>query len=269
LADGVLGVLQLCVQEVIAEVEAAQAAADRAAAAARDDDAADGLEQQQEEEQHEQEQQHQEQQEHQAAAAAAVAAATPRQLWVDKYAPKSFLALLSEPRINREIAAWMSRWNKQQQQHQQHRSNHQQPHKQQLPQPPQQQGGRGGAGRGRGAGGPAAAGGRGGGRGSSGRGEGGSARQGGILRGFDAARYKALQEARAAARVLLVVGPPGGCAGQGNINQGLMLLGSLHLQDMLHLTHPDLCPHTAHTMLCLTHTYGDMIVQTTAAVTEL
>jgi hypothetical protein len=179
-------------------VEAAQAAADRAEAAVRDkpEDADVDADLQQQ----------QQQQEAEEAAAAAMPVA--RQLWADKYSPKSFLALLSEPRVNREIAAWMSRWTRQQQQatRPQHgRQQQQQPNQPQQQQQRPQQAGRGGgaadAGRGRGAGG------RGGGSSSGGAGEGG--RQGGIVRGFDAARYKALQEARAAARVLLVVGPPG------------------------------------------------------------
>lgn len=205
----------MVVQEVIAEVEAAQAAADRAQAAARDEptdaEAEDILQQQQEQAQ-------QQQQQEAADEAAAAAASAPRQLWVDKYSPKSFVALLSETRINREIAAWMARWNNK---HQQHSSTHQPQQQQQLrkqqqqaqqPAQQQQQGGRGSAGGGgRGPGGPAAAGGRGRGRGGSSTGGSEGGRQGGIARGFDAARYKALQEARAAARVLLVVGPPGGC----------------------------------------------------------
>lgn len=126
----------------------------------------------------------------------------PRQLWVDKYAPKSFLQLLSEPRTNREIATWMAKWKQPQSGQQQAAPQHQQQKQQQHAagnsrfsggDKRQQQGGRG-YGRGSGAG----------------RGSGGG---GNFATGFDAARYQAAQAARAAAKMLLVVGPPGetGC----------------------------------------------------------
>uniref|UniRef100_A0A6A7G3E8 Chromosome transmission fidelity protein 18 homolog n=1 Tax=Hirondellea gigas TaxID=1518452 RepID=A0A6A7G3E8_9CRUS len=34
----------------------------------------------------------------------------PDQLWVDKYAPKSFLELLSDEKINREVLQWLKEW---------------------------------------------------------------------------------------------------------------------------------------------------------------
>lgn len=189
-----------CLQEVMAEYEAAQALADEIntlvnqqeqpadIAEAADVPAEAPVPEPQPVRQPSQQQHLQQQQ----------ATAVPRQLWVDKYAPKSFLQLLSEPRTNREIAAWMAKWK------QQHPEQQQQPQQQkQQPQTnsrftgadrqhQQQQSGRG---YGRGGDG----GGQGGGRGADGN----------IVKGFDAARYQAAQAARAAAKMLLVVGPPG------------------------------------------------------------
>jgi hypothetical protein len=136
---------------------------------------------------------------------------TQRQLWVDKYAPHGFLSLLSEPRINREIAAWVAKWGKHQQQQGQQQQTAGVLGGQSAKQQQQQQKAEGpAAGRGRGDGG-----GRGGGAGGRGRGREGGKAEGaaaaGFVRGFDAARYQAAKEARAASQVLLLVGPPGGC----------------------------------------------------------
>jgi hypothetical protein len=135
-----------------------------------------------------------------------------RQLWVDKYAPQGYLSLLSEPRINREIAAWVAKWNRDQQQQGQQQmvttaTDTKQAIKQQQQQ--QQQGSAAGRGRGDGGGRAGAAAGRGRGGGKA-EGRSGSTAGCNIVRGFDAARYQAAKEARAAARVLLLVGPPGG-----------------------------------------------------------
>uniref|UniRef100_A0A383W5P0 AAA+ ATPase domain-containing protein n=1 Tax=Tetradesmus obliquus TaxID=3088 RepID=A0A383W5P0_TETOB len=197
-------------QEVLAEFDAAHALAAELQAIVdgtgeEEQDAAAAAQQQQEQQQHSQQHSQQPQQ---------------RQLWVDKYAPAGFLSLLSEPRINREIAAWVAKWNRSQQQGQQQQQaaggvgnglglkQQQQPQQQQQQQ--QQQKAQGpAAGRGRGDGG-GRGGGAGRGRGREGsKAEGGGAAAGSLSRGFDAARWHAAKEARAAARVLLLVGPPG------------------------------------------------------------
>ncbi|WIA29972.1 hypothetical protein OEZ86_000070 [Tetradesmus obliquus] len=197
-------------QEVLAEFDAAHALAAELQAmvdgTGEEEEGAAAAQQQQEQQQHSQQHSQQPQQ---------------RQLWVDKYAPAGFLSLLSEPRINREIAAWVAKWNRIQQQGQQQQQSaggignglglkqQQQPQQQQQQQPQQQKAQGPAAGRGRGDGG-----GRGGGAGrgrgrEGGKAEGGGAAAGSLSRGFDAARWQAAKEARAAARVLLLVGPPG------------------------------------------------------------
>ncbi|KAF6260458.1 hypothetical protein COO60DRAFT_1637556 [Scenedesmus sp. NREL 46B-D3] len=195
-------------QEVLAEFDAAHALAaelQRMVDDTGEEDEAAAQQQQQHSQQHSQQQ-----------------LPVQQQLWVDKYAPHGFLSLLSEPRINREIAAWVAKWNKHQQQQGQQQPGQQQQaasalggghaakqqRQQQQQQQQQQQKSQGpAAGRGDGGGRGGGAGGRG--RGRDGGKPAGGAAAGSIGRGFDAARYQAAKEARAASKVLLLVGPPG------------------------------------------------------------
>lgn len=37
---------------------------------------------------------------------------SPEKLWVDKYRPRTFLELLSDEQINREVLRWLKSWDK-------------------------------------------------------------------------------------------------------------------------------------------------------------
>ena len=86
-------------QEAAKAAEARAAAASAAAARTNDDDDDDG------------ENEHSRRRPSSSSAAAAAAARpAPSLLWVDKYAPRTFMELLSDEQVNREVLRWVKSW---------------------------------------------------------------------------------------------------------------------------------------------------------------